>query len=101
IAAPSAALAQLAGECLVDQRPALPDGGTATIDEMLAAQVEVREFLARSQESIDCLDDASKDRDLTDDQRSLLIRAHNDTVDVMEEIATSFNTQIGIFRQRE
>jgi peptidyl-prolyl cis-trans isomerase A (cyclophilin A) len=101
VAAPSAALAQLAGECLVDHRPELPDGGTATIDEMLAAQIEVREFLARSEESIDCLDEASKDGDITDDQRSLLIRAHNDTVAVMEETAAAFNEQIGIFRQRE
>lgn len=101
IAAPSAALAQLAGECLVNERPDLPDGGVATIDEMLEAQAAVRAFIARSEESIDCLDDASKDRDLTDEQRSLLVRAHNDTVDVMEEIAAAFNAQIGIFRQRE
>jgi len=101
IAAPSAALAQLAGQCLIGDTPALPDGGTATLEEMLEAQATVREFLAQSEESIDCLDERSKDRDLTDDQRNLLVRAHNDTVDVMEEIAASFNSQIGIFRQRE
>ncbi len=101
IAAPSAALAQLAGHCLVDERPDLPNGGTATLDEMITAQAAVRDFMARSEETIDCLDAASKERDLTDDQRSLLIRAHNDTVDVMEEIAGTFNAQIGIFRERE
>ncbi len=101
VAAPSAALAQLAGHCIIDDRPDLPDGGTATLDEMITAQEAVRAFMARSEESIDCLDEASKDRDLTDDQRSLLIRAHNDTVDVMEEIAGTFNAQIGIFRERE
>jgi len=101
VAAPSAALAQLAGQCLVDELPELPDGGTATLDEMIAAQEAVRDFMARSEDSIDCLDEASKERELTDDQRSLLIRAHNDTVDVMEEIAGTFNAQIGIFRERE
>ncbi len=101
VAAPSAALAQLAGHCIVDDRPGLPDGGSATLDEMIAAQEAVREFMARSEESIDCLDEASKQRGLTDEQRSLLIRAHNDTVDVMEEIAGTFNAQIGIFRERE
>jgi cyclophilin family peptidyl-prolyl cis-trans isomerase len=101
IAAPSAALAQLAEECLIDGVPDLPDGGTATLEEMLDAQAAVREFLSQSEDSIDCLDDRSKDRDLTDDQRNLLVRAHNDTVDVMEEVAASFNNQIGIFRQRE
>ncbi len=101
VAAPSAALAQLAGHCLVDERPELPDGGTATLDEMIAAQEQVRDFMARSEESIDCLDEVSKGGELTDDQRSLIIRAHNDTVDVMEEIAGTFNAQIGIFRERE
>jgi len=101
VAAPSAALAQLAGHCIVDERPELPDGGSATLDEMIAAQEAVRDFMARSEDSIDCLDEESKNRELTDDQRSLLIRAHNDTVDVMEEIAGTFNAQIGIFRERE
>lgn len=101
VAAPSAALAQLAGHCLVDERPELPDGGTATLDQMITAQERVRDFMARSEESIDCLDEVSKEGELTDDQRSLIIRAHNDTVDVMEEIAGTFNAQIGIFRERE
>ena len=57
--------------------------------------------MARSEDSIDCLEEASEERELTDDQRGLLIRAHNDTVDVMEEIAGTFNAQIGIFRERE
>jgi hypothetical protein len=101
IAAPSAALAQLAGRCLLDGVPDLPDGATATLEEMLDAQNTVRRFLSASEESIDCLDEASNERDLSDDQRSLLVRAHNDTVDVMEEVAASFNAQIAIFRQRE
>jgi len=101
IAAPSAALAQLAGECLIDKPPALPDGGTATLDEMLEGQTAIRTFLSQSEESIECLDSTAKSHGLMDEQRSLLIRAHNDTVDVMEEIAENFNAQIGIFRQRE
>jgi cyclophilin family peptidyl-prolyl cis-trans isomerase len=101
VAAPSAALAQLAGECLIDDIPELPNGDAATLDEMLDGQVAVREFLTRSEESIECLDDASKGRDITDEQRSLLIRAHNDTIDVMEEVAATFNEQISIFRERE
>jgi len=101
IAAPSAALAQLAGHCLVDELPELPDGGMATLEEMLEAQAAVRDFMARSEDSIDCLEDARDERELADDQRNLLLRAHNDTVDVMEEIAGTFNNQIAIFRERE
>jgi peptidyl-prolyl cis-trans isomerase A (cyclophilin A)/peptidyl-prolyl cis-trans isomerase B (cyclophilin B) len=101
IAAPSAELAQLAADCLVDPAPTLPDGATATLEQMLAAQARVRGFLAQSEDSIDCLDERSKDRDIDEDQRSLLIRAHNDTVDVMEEVAGTFNDQIAIFRERQ
>ena len=101
IAAPSAELAQLAADCLIDAPPALPDGATANLEEMLDSQALVRSFLAQSEDSIDCLDERSNDRELTSDQRSLLIRAHNDTVDVMEEIAGTFNDQIAIFRERQ
>ena len=85
----------------LDQGDYIMANTTATLDEMIAAQERVRDFMARSEESIDCLDEASKEGALTDDQRSLIIRAHNDTVDVMEEIAGTFNAQIGIFRERE
>jgi len=101
IAAPSAELALLAAACLIDPPPVLPDGATASLEEMLEAQVGVRSFLSQSEDSIDCLDERSRDRDISDDQRALLIRAHNDTVDVMEEVAGTFNEQIAIFRERE
>jgi hypothetical protein len=101
IAAPSAALAQLAGECLIGETPSLPDGANATLDDMVAGQQTVREFIASSNESLECLDDAGDDRSLNDDQRSLLTRAYNDTVDVMEELADQFNEQIRIFRERQ
>jgi peptidyl-prolyl cis-trans isomerase B (cyclophilin B) len=101
IAAPSAALAQLADECLIGDTPDLPDGSVATLDEMVAGQAAVRAFLASSNESLECFDETGKDRDLTDDQRALLTRAYNDTVDVMEEVAENFNTQIAIFRERQ
>jgi peptidyl-prolyl cis-trans isomerase A (cyclophilin A) len=101
IAAPSAELAQLAADCLIDPPPTLPDGATANLEEMLDSQALVRSFLAQSEDSIDCLDERSNDRELSSDQRSLLIRAHNDTVDVMEEIAGTFNEQIAIFRERQ
>jgi cyclophilin family peptidyl-prolyl cis-trans isomerase len=101
IAAPSAALAQLAGECLIGETPSLPDGANATLDDMVAGQQTVREFIASSNESLECLDDAGDDRSLNDDQRSLLTRAYNDTVDLMEEVADQFNEQIRIFRERQ
>ena len=90
-----------AAACLTDPPPALPDGATASLEEMLEAQASVRSFLSQSEDSIDCLDERSRNRDISDDQRSLLIRAHNDTVDVMEEVAGTFNEQIAIFRERE
>jgi len=101
IAAPSAELAVLAAACLIDPPPTLPDGATASLEEMLEAQAGVRSFLAQSEDSIDCLDERSRSRGINDDQRALLIRAHNDTVDVMEEVAGTFNEQIAIFRERE
>ena len=47
--------------CEYPERPTLPDGGTATKDEMIAAQSAVKAFLASIDEYLTCIEQEEKD----------------------------------------
>ena len=55
-AAPAFALA-----CEYPERPTLPDGSTASKDEMIAAQSAVKAFLASVDEYLNCIEQEEKD----------------------------------------
>ena len=47
--------------CEYPERPTLPDGGTASKDEMIAAQTTVKAFLAAVDEYLTCIEQEEKD----------------------------------------
>jgi hypothetical protein len=47
--------------CEYPERPTLPDGGTATKEEMIAAQSAVKAFLAAVDEYLTCIEQEEKD----------------------------------------
>ena len=47
--------------CEYPERPTLPDGGTASKDEMIAAQSAVKAFLASIDEYLTCIEQEEKD----------------------------------------
>ena len=47
--------------CEYPERPTLPDGGTASKDEMIAAQSAVKAFLAAVDEYLVCIENEEKD----------------------------------------
>jgi hypothetical protein len=47
--------------CDYPERPTLPDGGTASKEDMIAAQTEVKAFLAAVDEYLVCIEQEEKD----------------------------------------
>ena len=47
--------------CEYPERPALPDGGTASKQQMIEAQTAVKAFLAAIDEYLDCIEQEEKD----------------------------------------
>ena len=47
--------------CEYPERPTLPDGGTASKEQMIAAQSSVKAFLAAVDEYLDCIEQEEKD----------------------------------------
>jgi hypothetical protein len=88
---------------------ALPDGNTATKDEMLAAKKKVTEFDKAIMAYTDCLkkeheETLAKSTDLTDDQKkqmqTMVDQKHNAAVEADEALAARFNEQLRAYNAK-
>jgi hypothetical protein len=79
---------------------AMPDGATATREQMLAAQQEVRAYQAAMNEFVACIDSelAGEGEQAPEEFKSLMVSRHNAAVTEMEGVAAAFNEQLRAFR---
>jgi len=79
---------------------AIPDGATATREQMLAAQAEVRAYSAAMNEFIACIDSEgeAQGEQAPAEFKSLIIERHNAAVTELEGVAAAFNEQLKAFR---
>lgn len=78
----------------------VPDGATATLDEMVAAQNGVREYMAAMEEYLACLNDELEagGEDAPAEFQALMVSRHNSGVTEMETVAAAFNDQLKAYR---
>ena len=71
----------------------IPDGAEATLDEMLAAQSDVRDFIAAMEEYLACMDGEieAMGEDADEEEHAAMVEQYNSGVDQMEEAAAQFN----------
>lgn len=89
-----------ASGCSAPKVPEIPDGESASMDDMLAAQTAVRTFMSESNTYLKCVDAASEAEDIEKEQKAALVHEHNTTVGLMEVIAQRFNDQVRVMRAR-
>lgn len=79
---------------------AMPDGATATRDQMLAAQQQVRAYQAAMNEFVACIDSEleGEGEQAPEEFKSLMVSRHNAAVTEMEGVAAAFNDQLRAFR---
>jgi uncharacterized DUF497 family protein len=70
------------------------------MEEMVAGQARVREFVAAAEAYLTCLASVIDDEERSAEDRNTAVSEHNRTVSAMEQIAAAFNEQIRIFRAR-
>ncbi|MEQ9464248.1 MAG: hypothetical protein RJQ10_11355 [Haliea sp.] len=97
-------------ECVQPEAPDLPDGASATMDEMIAGQQAVKTFQAANLEYMSCLEGeftAAKtaiEGGKAEDPKALQavyeksIDAYNSAVSTEEAVAGQFNTEIREYR---
>ncbi len=97
-------------DCVQPETPSLPDGASASMDEMIAGQQAVKTFQTENLEYMGCLEaefTAAKkqieDGKATDPKSvqaayEKSVDAYNEAVSTEEEVAGQFNTEIREFR---
>ena len=103
VALPLACLALPALSCEYPTRIEVPDGRTATQDNMLEGQQAVKGYMSAMEEYLDCIDAESErlagdDKDAEKEQRAILVSKHNAAVDEMEKVADDFNEQVRAYK---
>jgi hypothetical protein len=100
-----------AAECTQPKQPSLPDGASASLDEMLQGQKAVKEFQATNVDYMKCLekhfsaakevaatatDDTARKKAASDYEAA--IEAYNAAVSAEEEVAGAFNIELREFK---
>jgi hypothetical protein len=94
--------------CDYPQRAEVPDGATATKDEMLAGQAAVKDYMTAMETYLACIEKAEKDTvasmpDITDEERAsrdaALTKKYNAAVQEMELVAARFNEEVRAYKE--
>ena len=92
--------------CDMPVAPPTLDGGSATLEDMIAAQGEVKAFQAANEEYLECVDDlmaaekaSVSEGDKSAEERFALAAAdYNAAVSREEQVAADFNTAIRAYK---
>ena len=102
IAVLSLAIAPVALACDYPMKPELPNGASASKDDMLSAQKSVKEYMATMETYLTCIDTEEKatiaSGDFSDEEKvnreAALNKKYNAAVEEMELIAARFNEEV-------
>ena len=87
-------------ECTPPDVPTVPDGASASMEEMVAGQKQVKAFVAAGEAYLKCLAKVIDSKDRAIEERNAAVSEHNRMVGTMEQIAAGFNDQIKKFKSR-
>ena len=78
----------------------LPDGASASLDEMIAAQTAVKGYMAEMETYLACLNDDidSSGEDAAEEFKTLMVTRYNTAVVELETVAAAFNKQLQAYK---
>lgn len=87
-------------DCTRASPPAIPNGKTSTIEDMQAAQQEVKAFIASSNAYLECLNRAgtAAGKSESSGARSSRLASYNAAVDEQTAVAGRFNAALRAFK---
>lgn len=106
-----AGAAQAQEECSRPPEPDIPDGASASRDEMVKAQQAVQEYVKETEAYIACVNKAEKnalaeakkneDVKLSAKERKAYVKRHNAAVESLKRIANRFNKQLSAYQKAQ
>lgn len=95
--------------CDYPSRIDMPNGNSASRDDMIEGQRSVKEYVALMEEYLDCIvakekSERAQAEDLSSEQEQaredMLNKKYNAAVDEMEKVAAQFNAEVRAFKER-
>lgn len=102
--------AQSAFACDYPSRVLIPNGNTATQQEMVDGQRGVKQYVADMEIYLDCIVEEEKQAqdamgelapEVEQEREDMLNKKYNAAVDEMERVAAQFNAEVQAYRARE
>jgi hypothetical protein len=90
----------LASQCTEPEDVSIPDGSTASTEEMLAGQAAVKEYVRLGEAFLSCMDTQTSEssEELSDEQKQADRARYNALVDKMQAAGQAFNDQIKAYK---
>jgi hypothetical protein len=106
------AAASASAECSYPRSPSgLPDGATATEDQMVTGMKAIKEYNAKVSSYLECLETEMNTRieaagadapaDQVEQIKAIHTKRHNAAVEELESTASRFNEQVKVYKARE
>ena len=102
-------IAQGALACDYPARASVPDGATATKEDMIAGQTSVKEYMAKMEEYLSCIEAEEAaatlalgdvDEETTRRRNEIFNGKYNGAVEEMNRVAEEFNMQVRAYKTR-
>ncbi len=90
------------GTCAMPMRPVIPDGSTASQQEMMTAQTALKSYIDAGNAYLGCLQEVETGwgAEATINQVAVLNYLYNGIVEDLQDRAEAFNTALNVFRSR-
>ena len=100
VAAVAGCFAFAAAACENPALVSIPEGKTSTLEQMLAAQAQVKAYQAKMNEYLACIDAEAdtQGEKAPGEYKGLMVNRHNAAVAEMEGVAAAFNDQIKAYK---
>ncbi len=94
---------EVSGKCKYPRQPEIPNGRTASEAELIAAQKNMKAYLAEGEEYIACITRVEKSwgEEASDDQRAIIVLFNNKVVDDMQAVADLFNSAVRAYKGKK
>jgi len=91
-------------QCTFPQAPTVPDGNTATEDQMIEASGAVKAFIAANDQGLACLDAAKQSlgaEAMTEEQKVQYTIRYNAAVDVAHQVGNGWNEAVRAYNAKK
>ena len=94
---------QISEKCKYPKAPEIPNGGTASEEELVAAQGNMKAYMAEGDDFIACITEyeESLDESEGEEERKIIILYNNKVVDDMQAVADLFNSAVRAYKGKK